>query len=81
MRYRRLPEVANLRLELRAGRLAQKDLDVAAHQPMCETVPELPDRGVLGALSLALTSQSRGGPGVSCAHLRKGPSRSCSYRR
>lgn len=77
MRYRRLPEVANLRLELRAGRLAQEDLDVAAHQPVREAVPELPDRGVLGAL-LALTSQSRSGPGVSCAHLRKVPSRSCS---
>ena len=51
MRYRRLPEVANLRLELRAGRLAQEDLDVAAHQPVRETVPKLPDRGVLGALS------------------------------
>lgn len=58
MRYRRLPEVANLRLELRAGRLAQEDLDVAAHQPVRETVPELPDRGVLGAL----TSPSRASP-------------------
>src|SRR5215216_1539843 len=51
IRYRRLPEVANLRLELRASRLAQEDLDVAAHQPVRETVPELPDRGVLGALT------------------------------
>jgi signal transduction histidine kinase len=55
MRYRRLPEVANLRLELRAGRLAQEDLDAAAHQPVRETVPELPIAGY-SALSLALTN-------------------------
>jgi hypothetical protein len=54
---------------------------VAAHQPMCETVPELPDRGVLGALSLALTSHSRSGPGVSCAHLRRLRRDPVPYRR
>ena len=77
MRYRRLPEVANLRLELRAGRLAQKDLDVAAHQPVRETVPELPDRGVLGAL----TSPHEPVPQRTRRELRpfeKAPSRSCS---
>src|SRR5436190_9911672 len=77
MRYRRLPEVANLRLELRAGRLAQEDLDVAAHQPVRETVPKLPDRGVLGAL----TSPHEPVPQRTRRELRpfeKAPSRSCS---
>src|SRR5829696_8714309 len=57
--------------------LAQKDLDVAAHQPVRETVPELPDRGVLGAL----TSPHEPVPQRTRRELRpfeKAPSRSCS---
>ena len=55
MRYRRLPEVANLRLELRAGRLAQEDLDVAAHQPVVKPCRNSLIAGY-SALSLALFS-------------------------